>query len=468
MTIEEAKLLLAEPDKGKLVESLKTTSFIVPPWEKLKKQYNPLLHEIMTNKALYPVRKEGKSDVDTLKRIPLGLQKLTVNRVAQSMFAKPAQRQYEYDRDNETQKKAVAILEGLYEKVYIDSLNIKRAKSWNASCQVATVWWSYKKPCIIRGEESKFTLKATSYSEKEGYTLYPIADENGDVIIITIMYTNPETNKQKASTYFQKGVLSEASAAVVKFEQTASGWVAGIPEETVIFPVAYIHQEEPAWGGDSGTILVEAMEELLTYQGLYIRKNALPTFAVDYGEIDGSKSDTEETTNDARHIIELGKGGRIYEATWTNAPEATKLQWNTLRNGYFELIQVPDASFATLIGSRTSIENKEVIFSDSRAKADDLGGGWLKMFAEEFEILKAFASVMFPAYKEAFTQISATTYLQPYNVRTKAEIAEYITNAGQALSLSTKVRLVDEVDDVDAEVKRIQDEAGAESNLLGI
>jgi hypothetical protein len=241
------------------------------------------------------------------------------------------------------------------------------------------------------------------------------------------------------------------------------------PKDLEIFPVLYMNTTEPVWGGAAGTSLVEQLEEMESYQGLYIKRNTSPTFTLDYGELqpgDTQKTDVAETSSDSRRIIKVGKGGNMQDVTWQGATEAIEARYQRLRNAFFEQIQVPDTSFSNMIKSNTSAENKELIFADSRAKAEDLGGEWEKMLFSEMEIVKAFAKIMFPSYSAALDLITARRVIKPYNVRTKKENAEYVATAGDAMSMGTKVRILDEVDDVEQEVEIIEAGASAQANQL--
>lgn len=465
MTKEQLLEILSK-DPNTQVKEFSISSYSLPAWSDLVKDYDPMQHKIF-DVTIYPP-KLNELGIDDFKRTPLALQKLAVNRIAQSMFSSPVQRQYAYDRKQTAQDEAVKLLEELYRtRNSIDATNIERSKKLNASCQVVTIWNTIEKPMQVGLNQSKFTLKHTVYSEMDGYKLWPIIDDNGDLLVFSIAYKD-KSNKDYFITYIN--AIDTAKPKVILYVKE-SNWIVvdQYPKELEIFPVLYMNTTEPVWGGQAGTSLVEQLEEMESYQGLYIKRNTLPTFTLDYGDLqpgDVQDTTTTETSNDSRRIIKVGKGGSMKDVTWQGATEAIEARYQRLRNAFFEQIQIPDTSFANMIKSNTSAENKELIFSDARAKAEDLGGEWEKMFFMEMEVVKAFAKIMFPSYSAVLDLISVRSIIKPYNVRTKKENAEYVATAGDAMSMETKVRILDEVDDVEQEVEIIEAGASAQANQL--
>lgn len=464
MTAQELDTLLATAaqDTDALVLALQKRNPIVPPWENLKKQYEPLLHNIMTDVNKYPPLKVfGKDELD---RVCFGLQKLAVRRWSQSLFSTPVRRNYVYDHNSTSQTEAVQLLEELLRtNCGVDKVNTERAKKLGKSCQFATVWHTYPKPTMIGEELSQFRLRATTYSEDRGYQLFPIFDENEELLCLSIMWTT-DTNVAKMTTYTATATIKQYN-----FSKTDK-WAIdeGFPRALEVFPVVYMALPEPVWGGDEGTLLVEKMEAAESYQGTYIKRNSIPTFVLDWGEkaTGAKKSIAEESALDARGVIVVGKGGDFRDVTWAGATEALEARQARLRNAFFEQIQIPDTSFANMLKSNTSAENKELIFADSRASAEDFAGEFETMFFDEFEIVKKLASIMFPKYAKDFTMIAARSVITPYNVRTQLETAEIIATAPDAFSQETKIRMMGVVDDIESEKTAIAEESALTSQQI--
>lgn len=446
-----------------LVVSLQKRNPIVPEWSYLQKQYEPLLHAIMTDVVKYPPLKvRGKPE---LKRICYGLQKVAVRRWSQALFSTPVKRNYVYDRKNTAQADAVQLIEDLLKtRCKIDKINTERAKKLGKSCQFATVWHTYPKPTIIGEDISQFKLRASVYAEDEGYSLYPIYDENKELVCLSISWTT-DTGVARMTTF-----TNMETSFQYEFTKKGGDWqiMEGFPKKLEVFPCVYMAIDTPAWGGDEGTLLVEAIEAAESYQSTYIKRNSVPTFTLDVGEkaAGAQQSKTQEADDDSRGIVRVGKGGALKDVTWNNAGAAFEAQIARFRAAFFEQNQIPDTSFANMIKSNTSVENKDLIFADSRASAEDDAGEFESMMFDEFEIVKTLAGIMFPAHADALSKISARSVITPYNVRTLLETAELIATAPNAMSLETQVRLLGMVDDVEAETAAIKDDQATSSQLM--
>lgn len=459
MTKEQLILLLSKEPKD-VVTELQKSSFKIPAWADLEKQYDPLKHAIFDT-AKYPI-KQNELGQDKFKRIPLGLQKLAVKRIAQAMFAQPVDRVYSSEVESDKVSKAIELIEQIYRtENKIDSENLERGKALGATCQAATVWKSKDKPGIIRGETTKFALRHKTYSELDGYKIFAQTDDDGDLIVLTILYKDSE---EKEHCY----VYANLDKPAVRVYDKDGDWVLNVDksQELAFYPVVYIPAKEPVWGGQEGTALVEAMEEMLSFEQLYIKENTQPTWALDVGDTSNMKiSDITEKADDAKRIIKLGKGGSLSDVTWKGASEAKKEQMTVLRNAFFEQVQMPDSSFANLLNSNTSAANKELLFADSKANAEDLGGEWEKLFYDEMNIIKEFAKIFFPPYAKEIDSLSIRSIIRPYNIKNKKDTADYVNMAGDSMSLATKVKTLGEVDDINKEVATIEEERAASNNL---
>lgn len=461
MTSEKLVELLGGP-ADELIKGVQEESVSVPAWSDLEKEYDPMKHAIWDT-TVYPP-KLNENGIDELKRTALPLQKLAVSRISQSMFSTPVERVYSYDKDSESQQETVDMLELLYRtNNSIDSENIERGKKLNASCQIATVWKVLEKPAVLpTGEVVKYTLAHKTYSAMDGYTIYIVKDDSDYTQIASFMYKD-KANKEYCDMYINNLEKYEFRRYV-----KLDNWVLDttVSKTLEVFPVVAMSIPEPVWGGEAGTNLVEQLEEMESFDGLYIKRNASPTFTLDYGELQPGSilSSTTEKSNDSRRIIEVGKGGSMTDVTWNGAAESLTNRYHRIRNSFFEQVQMPDISFSNLINSNTSAENKELLFSDAKAKAIDLGGEWIKMFHDELMIIKQFMKIIIPKYAKELDSITIRSVIKPYSIKTSKENAEFVAVGGGSMSLATRVRVLGAVDDVEREVSTIEEEQAATAN----
>lgn len=418
-----------------------------PNWGDLNKQFDPLQHSIY-NLSKYPAQLNS-NNIDDFKRVGIGMQKLAVNRLAQNLFSQPIKRVYTYNTDNQQLKDSERIFEMVLKNyLNIDSVNIERAKSIFSACESCSIIYATDEQMVIGDYISQKKLNIKLYSPDKGYTLYPIIDDFGNCEAIGISMID---FKGIENFYYY------SSSSIVFYQKQNGVFVITKQQPVSFISFTYINRTEPAWGGLAGTQLVEQLEEINAFQGYYIARNSVPTFMIDKGELSpGSrKSESEEEEMDDKRYLYLGKGANVQDVTWQGAGEAIKQKTEFLTSQFWDLIQISDMSFSKLLGSNTSADNKEIVLSDSKARANDEAGEFNKLFSIENNIIKNFLKVLFPSLSQSFDSLIVRTVITPFSIKTKKEIAEYMEKTGDSMSLETRIRLLDEVDDVEAEVQLI-------------
>ena len=463
MTQEQLDIILSLKIEEQ-IKALSVTSFNTPKWEDLKKQYYPNEHAIKKDFKRYPVILNDTTKADDMPRITRAMQKLSVARISQAEFVTPVERIYNYNKDSDSQKKAVDIIEEIYRtQNYIDAENLERSKKVNASCQVATVWRVYGEENIIKEEPTKFKLAHISYSEMGGHKIYPIVDNNEKLIVISFSYKDSQ-DKEHFDIY-----TNGENPKFISYIKDGDWKLSEIPDNPKtldIFPVVYTHLEEPVWGGDTGTAQIEIIEETWSYRAFYIKKNSAPRFAMDVGDVEGKKkTGTKESDSDSMKVIKLGKGGSVVPVVWDNNNAITRDQIKDMETSFFDDNQIANIAMSVLLNANASAENKEIMLTDSKAKAVDLGGEWQRLFNDELnDIIIPYAKIMFPNLASEFETISVRSVVKPYSIKTDKENAEFVVNAGSNMSLSEKVRKLGQVTDIAAEVDAINNENLANAN----
>jgi hypothetical protein len=433
------------------IAELKRKSVYVPAWADLKKEYEQKYHPVM-DKKLYP-DKVTKKGVEKVTRITLGLPKLATKRMTELMFAIPVLRVFK--SQNEQEKKAAEIMEAIFMKNRIDSVNIERGRYLFASCEAVTLWYSQETEAIYAGEKSKLKLRCKSYSPMNGDALYPLFDEFDDLIALSIEYHRREDDEMV--TYFDTYTATEH----IRW-RTGKGATQEDTREHIDLgkiPGIYIRRPEPIWEGEAENIY-EA-EWTLSRNGNYIRKNARPNWVVFSNEkIKYGKEPVND--NAGRNVLQYGKDDKAQYVTWQQAIESIKFHVDEIRRNFFMQLQLPDMSMENMKATPMSGEARKMMFIDAQMKVTDESGIWLEFFDREINVVRAFAKKMYPALAAAIDALAVEVIISPYQIRDDAEKIQNLTNAtgGKAImSQRTAVQNLGWVDDVDEELQRIAQES---------
>ena len=178
-------------DATQVVADLKKKTIVVIPWSMLEKEYDPKKHPVMTAVA-YNAKSDKKGKDRQVTRVILPWQKLAVKRMGSLAFGIPVKRIYKPKDD--TQKEAAAILESIYKRNHINSVNLERAKFLYASCEVVTIWYTQEVEggATYAGVSTKYKLRCKNYSPMKGDSLYPLFDEYDDMVALSVEYTRDE------------------------------------------------------------------------------------------------------------------------------------------------------------------------------------------------------------------------------------------------------------------------------------
>lgn len=289
---------------SQIIEDLKFKTVSVPPWSKLEKEYEPKYHPVMTDKT-YRDFVNKKGELIRMCRITMGLQKLAVKRMTELAFGIPVKRVY--NAKNDSEKKVAKIMEGIFDKNKINSVNIERGRYLYASCEFATIWYSQIQEAVYGGEKSSLKLRCKTYSPMKGDLLYPLFDEYDDMIALSIQYTR-EVRKEK-TTYFE----TYTDHKHVRWVQSGrrSEWIEELNEDIKIGKIAGVYgtRPEPIWEDESKNVF-EA-EWSLSRNGNYLRKNSKPNWVVfsDEDIQSGKEPNDDRTSRNVLHYPANAKAG---------------------------------------------------------------------------------------------------------------------------------------------------------------
>lgn len=420
---------------------LKKKTINVPNWEVLKKEYYKKYHPVKTSLDYVDTGKEKKC------RITFGWQKLATKRMAALLCGIPVKRVYYPNTDEE--KRAAAILEDIYKRNRIGSVNLERAESLYAACEIVTIWYTQEQPTLYAGEKSLLKLRCRTYSPKDGAKLYPLFDEYDDLVALSVEYTRNENNL--SVTYFecytdeQHVVWKVNNQSEVLRQKINIGKIAGV----------YVHRSEPVWEEESDNVY--EVEWMFSRNGNYIRKNSRPQLAL---YTDGKPKVNKSNSEAARDIVRLGKDDKLEYVTWQGSIDAIKFQSEQLQHNFNSQLQLPDMSMDNMKQSPMSGESRKMLFIDAEMKVTSEAGIWMECYDRETNVIKAFAKQMFPSLASAFDSLSVEHIITPYQIRDEKEKVETLATAcGTIASKQTCIKRLGWTDDIDEEVGRMQEES---------
>lgn len=238
--------ITTESEIKDIIEELKAKTVEVPPWKDLEKEYDVKEHPVMDT-ATYR-DKVTKSGIEKVTRITLGLQKLATKRMTGLMFGIPVKRVYEPEDEN--QKKVAELMENIYTRTRIDKINRSRSKMMFAGCEVVTLWYSVEEKTSVYGEPTNLKLRCKNYSPMEGYSLYPLFDDNDDMIALSVGYQKKVGSKNYE--YFDVFTSNEH----IRYVKSDKDWEEEINEPIILekIPAVYYHRESPIWEDTSNNV----------------------------------------------------------------------------------------------------------------------------------------------------------------------------------------------------------------------
>lgn len=460
---------------------LREKSIYIPTWGGkggLEEQYDPTKHPVM-NRSEYPditlyEERVSQEEVDEfgnpktvnvavgtekVSRVTYDLQKLAVKRTTELCFGVPVKRIYRPDVNNEIQKLASKYIEAIFKKNRIDSVNIERGRQLFASCEVITLWYGVKEDNNYYGFDSKLKLRCVTFSPMKGDELYPLFDEFGDLVALSVAYRRKV--KENWVSYFDTYTSEEhLSWSTNDGDKGGAGMKLDLYEEINIgkIPAIYVCRPTPIW--ENGSELVYEMEWAVSRNGNYLRQNSRPILmAAVSEEVQFGKSPA--TDKAFRDIVHYPAGSDLRYVTWNQAIDNLKFYVNELRQMFFTQLQLPDWSYENMKTTPMSGEARKQLFIDCHLKVKDESGRLLEAFDREVNVIKAFLKVMWPGHDADIDALVVENVITPYTISDeKSEIELLLLKNGnkQLISHKDSIRELGESEDVEKTFEEIQSE----------
>ena len=449
--------IFKQTDISDIISSLKKKNVIVPKWEDLRSEYDVMEHEVMTDQIERKDRKGVKA-----ARITYGMQKLATRRMTQMAFTLPVKRTYKHGNDSLKMEQAKA-LERLYYKARIDSLNKKRFKAYFASCEMATIWYVVEQDNNDYGFNSKYKLRQVTYSpmdEKfsglEQAEIYPLFDEYGDMIALSVEFMHKEDEKE---VYYFETYTSEKKYSWKKVDGV---WIDNGVSKVPIGKIqgVYINRSAPIWEDQTNNI--REIEYTLSRQSDIIRRNTAPVM-----KVKGRLIDTPAPQSDvSREVYQFENDGDVDYVKPPVDHESVDSFVNTLKNNIAEELQLPSLALKDITSIGLTEESRKQILIDAHLKVGEEEGDIIEFLSREGNVLKAFLGLMNAKWKDSIGELEVEHEIVPFvmnNETTDIENLSKATGGKPIMSQRTAIQRAGYIseEEIDEELKRIQEEERA-------
>ena len=458
--MNEINQILTAGSVDVIIEALKRKSVCVPSWDKLIKDYEPKEHEIVTDTVTRKNKVKTDGSVEKASRIYLGLEKLLTRRMTEFTFAIPVKRVYHNIEDNETRQSIEKAIEAIYKYARIDAENIRRGNAYYAACEICTIWYAVEKPNSLYGFRSKFKLKCNTYSPMDGVSLYPLFDERGDMLAMSLEYTKKILDKE--ITYFETYTANKH----YKWKQENNRSWEEVTNEPIVLmkiPAIYAYRDSAIYADLS--YIRKEIEYTLSRNSDVIAYNSAPILKV-AGGMQG-----KEDKGESRRVFRVENGGDVSYVSWAQSIEALKYHVETLTNSFWSQSQMPDISFEKMKNlGNIGYDARQTLLTDAHLKVGDEAGNWLELLDRESSIVKAFLSLMNVQWKEEIDNVDVENIITPFIQNDEKNEIEKLTTANGGkpiLSQLESIKALGYSNDPEATLKQIQEEEAVAEESKG-
>lgn len=452
MTVDE--ILNSGGTIEEIITALKCKTLTVPLWagpKGLQTEYDPRMHPVM-DKARYPdiVNSDG---VTRVTRIACDLQRLAVKRMTELVCGVPVKRVYK--AENDRQSEVAAYMEAIYDRNRIDSVNIERCNMLFAGCEVVTLWYAVAQPNNDYGFSSPLKMRCRNFSPMLGDNLYPLFDEYGDMIALSVGYRRKVNGKDVQ--YFDCYTADRH----IKWSTAKGQWTEEEHELTTVgkIPAVYAWRPAPVW--EQSSPIVYEIEWSLSRNGNYLRENSKPLFVV-FADEAIAYGDEGDVDKEFKAVMQYPKGSTAQYITWQQAVDNLKFYVNELRSLFFTQLQLPDWSYEKMSSIALSGESRKQLFIDAQMKVKDESGRLLEFFDREVNVVKAFLKIALgEGYAADIDALKVETVITPFTINDESDTVNRLvaaTGGKPIMSQREAIRELGRSDDPDQTIREIAEE----------
>ena len=426
--------------------------------EKYKKEYEGE-HDIL----LRPVKTIGKGK--TLKRIEqaklvIRYQRKIVNMAVSFLFGDPAK--LILDNKEDKYQEIFSLINDVWNKNKLEYFNKKLARRLFVETKVAELWY------VTVDNDNVKHIKVALLCDENGDSIYAHFNENGDMDAFTRRYKLEDIDGKK-----YEHVDIYTADRYIKGTKKGETWQVDKKDNLYgKIPIIYYEQTEPEWASvqseiDRIEMLISKSADTNDYFGSPTLKiKGKITNAPEKGEVGKILQFTGETNAEGK--IDYGDAKYL---TWEHAPEAVKLEYETLKDIIYSLTSTPDLSFNNVQGlTKTSGEALKFLFMDSILKAKDkeeIFGGAL---TRRVNLLKAILSVTDVKSKQSLEELDISIKFGDVLPKSITETVKALSTARGGdviMSKDSAVRQNPLVSDAEEDIQRLEKEEKGEVGKLG-
>ncbi|MCK4447577.1 MAG: phage portal protein [Candidatus Marinimicrobia bacterium] len=426
--------------------------------EKYRKEYEGE-HDILNR----PVKTIGKGT--SLKKIEqaklvIRYQRKIVNMAVSFLFGDPAK--LTLDNKEDKYQEIFDLVNNVWDKNKLDYFNKKLARRLFVETKVAELWY------VVIDDQNLKHIKVALLCDENGDSIFTHFDNNGDMDAFTRRYKLEDIDGKKydhvdiyTAENYHFGTKKGEDWQVEKKDNHFGK-----------IPVIYYEQAETEWASvqseiDRIEMLISKSADTNDYFGSPTLKiKGKITNAPEKGEVGKLLQFKGETNADNK--IEYGDAEYL---TWTHAPEAIKLEFETLKDIIYSLTSTPDLSFNNIQGlTKTSGEALKFMFMDSILKAKDKEEIFGEALTRRVNLLKAILSVTDVKSKQALEEMDISVKFGDILPQSITETVQALSTArgGEAImSGDEAVRQNPLVSDAEEDIKRLEEEKKGEVGNLG-
>lgn len=311
----------------------------------------------------------------------------------------------------------------------------------------------------VLGMKQKHEIKTRILTNKNA-NLFPYFDSTGDMIAFGYGFSTKKRDKEIKNLWvYTSDTLLKLDNSEGKFALTETK-----PHGFSKIPIVYVEQEKPEW--DDVKDLIDRYEVSVSKLSDSNDYSAHPILIVE-GEVSGApdKNEVGKVFNIPIKYDDEGnpRKGDIRFLTYEQAPEAVKLELDTIDNNIHSVTSTPNLSFDNVkgIGSVSGIALK-LLFLDAIIKAKSNEGDNRTMYERIINVIisgtiKTVNTSLIKESSELVYEIQFNSIL-PDDIKTASEVVKTLRDAG-VISKKTSIQYLELVQDTDLELEEIKKEA---------